>query len=171
MKVIEVVAVAIRMLGILLLFILARDISKALLMAELLYVSNEIIPTILHYGVLAVYLTTAILMVKFPVMIANYLVSISDTKDRDQPLLEENGEAIQLAGLTLMGVYILTWAIPDLLNNALMLFAMRIDGEFPVGYLQDFFVNEVVTLLEIAIGLYLVLTAKGIIRIIQKLRS
>lgn len=172
MKMIEVLAVAIRILGILLLIRMLESLpywlqALAIISPDRPIPESDINITYIQYAMFATLALVAFLMLKFPTLLARLLVG---NLRSDSPLLEEKGQAIQIAGIALIGIYILTWAIPDLFHNALIFWAINNHLEVS-GNSWETKINIAITLIEISIGFYCALGAKGISRIISKLRS
>lgn len=169
MRIVDVLAVAIRIAGLLLLI---RILEHGPYWLQALNIISPDRPTpedalYAQYAIFIVLALTSFLMIKFSGTLARLLVGrLSD----DSPLLEENGQAIQIAGITIIGVYTLTWAVPDLFQNVLMLSAMR-EQFGNSGYLNEVKVNIAVTAIEIGIGLYCSIGAHGITKILNRLRS
>lgn len=169
MKIIEVLAVAIRIMGLCLLLHLLEHMPSWLLTLGIIAPDNPPPASSLYfqYGIFITLVLVAFLMLKLPAMLARLLVGNIPS---DSPLLEENGQAIQIAGIAIIGVYTLTWAVPDLFHNVFILWVLG-EQYRGSGYLGEIKVNIAVTLIEIGIGLYCALGARGISKVINKLRS
>jgi len=168
MKVIEVVSVAVRIFGILLFVITLRDSPRYLSAISDLGIEATPPSVYIQWAMVLACLSMAAFMIKFPGVISHMLVTPSKSAS---PLIEENGQAIQVAGLTIVGVYILTWAIPDLLYNGLMLWAVTGYDLPPKEFISEAKITEMVTIIEIGIGLYLAFGAKGITKTLNRLRA
>jgi len=167
MKINEILSIAIRIFGILLFFVTLRDAPQWLSSMNLFRPAGfEDSPSrILQYGMVISFFAASFFMIKFPGVISRMLITPSS---KDAPLIEENGQAIQIAGITIVGVYVLTWAIPDLFYNAFVMWEI---AHYERTQNQTIIFREVVTVIEIAIGLYLSLGAKGLTNAINKLRA
>ena len=173
MKLIELLSVTIRIFGILLVVHCLRVFPSWLTEIKQLkenstYSVDPGISMNLYYFSAIAILLIAIIMIVLPVSIAKILATKSSS---NSPLLEEKGEAIQIAGFTIIGVYILTWAIPDLLLNALVIFELKMYTPSDSLGLTQAVHSEIVTLVEIGIGLYLTLSAQGVTKLIRKFRE
>ncbi|AZQ10049.1 hypothetical protein [Shewanella khirikhana] len=168
MKVIEVVSVAIRIFGLLLFVVTLRDAPQLLAAIADLGLEANTPSVYIQWGMVASCILASAFMMKFPGVISRLLVTPSNSSS---PLLEENGQAIQIAGITIVGVYILTWAIPDFLYNGLILWVVSGYETPPKEYISETKLREFVTVIEIAIGLYLALGAKGLTTVLNKLRA
>ncbi len=166
MKINEILSVAIRIMGLLLFFVTLRDAPqwiRALGQAE---ANNSL--RYFQYGMMASFFLASFFMVKFPGVISSLLLTPSS---KDSPLIEENGQAIQIAGLTIVGVYILTWAVPDFFYNLLLLWQLR-SYEYPGDrYNGDVLINQGVTVIEIGFGAYLALGSRGLTNFINRFRA
>lgn len=168
MKIIEVVSIAVRIFGILLFVVTLRDAPQLISAIAVLGI-EDVSPSIyIQWAMVASCLILSVFMIKFPGVVSLLLVTPSELSS---PLIEENGQAIQVAGITIVGIYILTWAVPDLIHNALILWVVSGYDLPPREYISETKINEVVTVIEIGIGLYLALGAKGITIALNKLRS
>jgi hypothetical protein len=168
MKIIEVVSVAVRIFGILLFVVTLRDAPRLLSAVADIGLEAATPSLYIQWAMVASCLFVSAFMVKFPGVISRLLVTPSQSSS---PLIEENGQAIQIAGITIVGVYILTWAIPDLLYNGLMLWVVSGYESPPKEYISETKVSEMITVIEISIGLYLALGAKGLTIALNKLRA
>lgn len=68
----------------------------------------------------------------------------------------------------------LSWAIPDLFNNGIWWWYSahsEISGMWNQGRESEYIINEVITVLEITIGLYLCLRAQGLSNLLRKFRQ
>lgn len=164
MKLLEVVAVGIRILGILLLWRVASGLLVWL--ANLDQVSTDSISTTQLIVLYALPLLISLLLIKVPVRLAKLL---TPTASELPPDLSGDGAAIQCAGLIILGAYFLGMAIPDFFYNLIFIIYFTdsdINNELPRLY-----VDELITMLELAIGLYLMLGAKGLVRWLAQLRT
>ncbi|MCV6613740.1 MAG: hypothetical protein OIF35_02105, partial [Cellvibrionaceae bacterium] len=127
MKSIELLSTGIRLLGIYtLIYALRTSVSQFQLLPQ--YKSGAVgieqymamyIYTAL--GVLALLLLAAFVMIKFPRALASWI--LPKTKESD---IDFNGSSrdVEISVFTIIGVYMLTWAIPDLLYNGLWLWQL-----------------------------------------------
>ena len=168
MKIIEVVSVAVRIFGILLFVVTLRDAPQWI--SSVADFGLEVATTTIYiqWAMATSCLLMSVFMIKFPGVISRMLVTPSESSS---PLIEEKGQAIQVAGITIIGVYILTWAIPDLFYNGLMLWVVSGYELPPKEYISEIKIGEFITVIEIAIGLYLALGAKGLTIAMNKLRA
>lgn len=172
MKLFEILGVALRVAGILLFANTLRSIPEVLLVAgqfneyglddgmgrlKFFYYASEFLVLIL-----------SLMMIFFPVTMAKFFIPKTDSLET---LGIEKTCLIMPIGITLMGVYILTWAIPDLIDNALFAWMQRSLHIQNDPAVQNVNIALVVTIVEIGIGLYCALGASGISRLINKLRG
>lgn len=112
----------------------------------------------------------SVILIKFPSIIAKWL--IPDTK-QGETVLNGSAKDIQTSLFCVLGVYILSWSIPDLLHNLLWLwFDARQNaavGESPE--FSEVTINLLITLVEIAVGLYLALQAAGLSNFLWRIRT
>lgn len=110
----------------------------------------------------------ASVMIKFPVSISKQLVP---KVKGDPEILSSTAKELQVSLTCILGVYILSWAIPDFIDNAIWILYSMDTNSFAAQTKAEYMINEVVTIVEIAIGLYLCLNSFGINRLIWRLRG
>jgi len=172
MNTIELLAVGIRLLGLYLLFKSLQFLASAYFSYHQVSLSmHDFNPFMISGG----YIVSALLMflccglfIKFPVTVADKLLPRVGKTDTE---LSGDAVQLQLAGFSLLGVYILSWAIPDLINNfALLAFIPNDDPSYSSGSNPYDIINLAVTVVEVVIGLYLVLQSQGLVNLIKRLR-
>jgi hypothetical protein len=108
----------------------------------------------------------ALFAIKFPLTVSKMLIS----KDAaDSVSLNMTPADLSVVCFTVLGVYILSWAFPDFVYNCFEYWANS-SVRFETPELSNIKLTLAVTILEIAIGLYLALNAKGLKNVILKLR-
>lgn len=173
MKTIEVLAIGIRLLGIYFVVKFFQFISSAYISYhQLAYAMPDVIPPILAsgYAICAlVMLAFCALFIKFPTIIASKLLPKTN---KESAVLSGDAAQLQLAGFSLLGIYILSWAIPDLIHNSALLVVMpSYEPSYSINDRPYDLINVGVTLIELVIGLYLVLQAKGLVKLLAKIRD
>lgn len=171
MKLYEATALAIRILGI---YLLLDAISFAvdlygqreqfIAMRELDFL-DILIP--LFFSSIGFFTLTGLICIKFPVSIAKYVVPTSSV---NQPTINLNSNDFSNLAITILGLYILSWAIPDVIYNALMI----IKGNYfnsSNAEIYEFVINEAATMIELSIGLYLTLSSAGVNILISRFRG
>ena len=174
MKSIELLAVGIRVVGLVTL-IYAIQTGFQQFQAFVQFQSNiqESLPLFVYASLAqaAVLIAAALLMLKFPVSVSKFLLPKSEDGG---PILDGSARDIEISLLTVIGVYILTWAVPDLFYNGIWWWYSE-HGETSNLWDQrgpnEYAINQIVTVIEIAIGLYLCLRANGLSNLIRKLRE
>jgi hypothetical protein len=171
MKLNELTALGIRLLGIYLLIraftTLIAAISSSMSNVQTAY--GDLSP-FLYFGITEaiVFFLCAFGLIKFPVYIAN---KITPKSPEESSGLHANGELLEKTAFVVIGVYILTWAVPDLLDNSIYLFQLKSFVPHDNQAWYETWGLQVVTVFEIAIGLYLTLGAKGLHKTIVRLRQ
>lgn len=122
---------------------------------------------VIYLGFFAL-LISAFVLIFFPTTIAKL---ISPKQASAPSAITADKQMIQRTAFTILGVYILSWAIPDLIANLLQLWVL---GRFPdsnpaTSYLVG--TDLATTLVEIGIGVYLVFGSTGVIGLIRKFRE
>lgn len=169
MKLIEVTAIGIRIFGILLFLKFLSGVTNWLATYGIGYVLGDNLETKLLVLLLnSIPFVLSLIFIALPVAIAKIILPVTSAAS---PELESDGRSIQYAGLTILGVYILSYAIPDLIYNILSIFVItrsKVDlGESQYSYV----VNFVATVIELGIGVYLIIGVNGLVNIISKLRN
>ena len=164
MKLSEVAALAIRIIGILLLLkVLGGFTSWLTAIGE---VSNPGLTKSQLVSLYVIPLLISLIFIKFPITLAKAIVPNSSEQ---APELSRDGASIQLAGFIILGVYLFANAIPDFLHNLMLIFSFsnsQMRSELPSLYAAEF-----VTVIEAAIGLYLMFGAKGLVRLLDRFRN
>lgn len=168
MKIVELLAVGIRILGIYLVLQILMSFSEIYQLYQFTGDAGiAAYPYVLVAEVIVLGLV-AFALIKFPITISRKLIP----NDPDEKLnLPNNAEKLIAVAFVVIGVYILTWSVPDLIFNFLWL-AYSHSQDF--GYEQNFqeaLINQAATILEIGIGLYLVLGSRGLSRVLWLFRN
>lgn len=93
------------------------------------------------------------------------IVTPKDLRQKDVGKL--NAGEIELASLSVIGLWLLIWSVPDAFHNTYVILRSpqgTPDQIAAIGYLLT-------TLVEAGLGLFLVVKSRGIYELIQKLRS
>jgi len=127
----------------------------------------------LWYGIfgvsLLVYFLAALVLIVFPVKIAKRLMPRSDEQ---APLIQISAQELQVVAFTILGVYVLSWAIPDLVSRAAFLWnTVRMDDFYGPTALGERVISTCVSVLQVGIGLYLSLQSKGLSRVLMAIRG
>jgi len=172
MRTIELLAIGIRLLGMYFLVKCVQFIGTAYASYHQMAISlPEFNPLIIlgAYAITAVLMFAfAIIFIKFPAIISKSLLPRTSV---ESPVLPGSPKELLLAGFAVLGVYILSWAIPDLIHNsALLIVIPRYEQSYSMGNRPYDLINLGVSVVEIVIGLYLTLQAQGLVRLINKVR-
>jgi len=170
MQSIEVLGVGIRVLGIFLLITLLREMP---LIIETISQYKNLDPnangSMTIYAALSLmFIMCSLVMIKFPISISKLLIPKTQVSS---PELNSNLVALQITAITILGLFILSRAVPDLINNIISLLnakSYRPNDDAGIAYIWN---SLITTLIEIAIGLYCTLNSSGLIKIINRLRA
>jgi hypothetical protein len=169
MRLLEITAIGIRLFGILLFLKLLNDVTGWLTVYGPGYASGDNVE--INSLVILLYcipIVLSLVFIKFPVSIAKLIVPVTSSSS---PELESDGKTIQYAGLTLLGVYVLTYAIPNLVYYVISIFII-VNSRADLGESQySYVINLISTLVELGIGVYLILGVNGLVKFISKLRN
>jgi hypothetical protein len=170
MKSIELLALGLRLLGFYTLVMAAR--TAAFFIQISLSPNQWQLHENLHgfigagAAITAAIFCAGILLIKFPINTAKWILPKSDDSD---PVLSGSAKDIQTAAFCILGVYILSWALPALLTN-LVIWNTQIKSSIPPFESQYFFFTAI-TVLQILLGLYLMLQAHGLSNLLWRLRG
>ncbi|MDQ2075171.1 hypothetical protein [Marinimicrobium sp. ABcell2] len=175
MKSIDILAIGIRIVGIVFILRLIQYLSdsySSIYRWTLSSPEENLTYILVIYGTVGLaFSVICFILIKFPVTVSRWLLPKS--KD-DEPVFNGSIDDLRIAAFTIIGVYILSWAIPDLFYNASMLVKVQSEGLANL-YSRDstitYLIQGGITILEILIGLYLCLQAKGLNKLILKFRG
>lgn len=174
MKSIELLSTGIRLLGIYV-FISAFRVGATQYQAVIQFrsISQEDMNFFAYvaFGLVVMMFMASLIMVKFPIALAKWI--LPKTKD-NEVVLDGSAKDIEVSIFAVIGVYMLSWAIPDFFHNGLWWWYSahsKISGMWEQGRENEYIFDQIVTILEIAIGLYLCLRAQGISTLLRKFRE
>ena len=173
MNTLHLLSVGIRILGIYLVVTTLRDFPQWWITTRELgldVVTGEVDLSAFYYFLVltSVVVVAGLLMIAFPDTITKKLTR-SDAIENGLDNLRL--ESIQYGGLFLLGVYILSWAIPDTVHYSLLLFQASKAFEFNIEPTITYKNSLIVILVDLGIGLYLVFGSKSIVNFVNKLRK
>lgn len=114
-------------------------------------------------------LIIALVMIVLPVTVAKWLLPNTGTQSAS---LEDGAKALEVCAYTVLGIYILSWAVPDLIMNAgMFLVAERNPGVYGLRELIEIKASFGITVVEIGIGAYLALGAIKVSELLRRLRG
>lgn len=127
----------------------------------------------LWYGIFGVslllYFLAALALIVFPVQIAKKLMPRSDEQ---APLTHIGAQELQVVAFTILGIYVLSWAIPDLVSRAAFLWnTVRMDDFYGPTAFSERVISTCVSVLQVGIGLYLCFQSEGLSRILMMIRG
>jgi hypothetical protein len=158
----EITALAIRLFAILLVFYILRNIP-----AVFIYLTEQESVIIWALASLNVFLLlAAVLMWKFPFSVAKWISPYSvDSKQTSW-----SSEVLLTVGCTLLGIFYLYYALSDLLYWLMFWQYNQNVAGLIVELTPDQKANIIVTLVEFALAVFLVVGAGGISKAIHRLR-
>lgn len=104
-------------------------------------------------------------LILFPVTLAKLVVPSSRVPS---PELRFESSGLLHAGTALLGLYFVARAIPDFVHNIMVLVAL--DQHMQSSQRTEAYINEFITVIELAVGLYLVFGARGLVHLIERFR-
>lgn len=168
MKLIEMLAVGLRLLGVYLVYsvchtLLTRYGYWAAMQSQFeghafWLVGLILLETLLFSGV-------AFLLLRFPITVAKWLLG---KQSGAEPVLQGTFNDLQTVLFCVTGVYVLSQSLPYLAESLLWLLGSS-DEQAESGLVRV--IPTLVGLLQTAVGLYLTLQAKGLSRLLTRLRG
>tara|TARA_R110002167_G_scaffold173731_1_gene372355 strand:+ start:73 stop:585 length:513 start_codon:yes stop_codon:yes gene_type:complete len=170
MQAIESIALGIRLLGIFLFVMLLKDMPQIIesinLYKSVSQGTGNLMYIYLGISIAAIFLS--LIMIKFPISVSKLLYAKSI---HASPQLSSDLEIAKVTGITILGVYILSWAIPDLVNNIIGLVQANTYAAYDEANIAYIWNSLITTILEIIIGLYCAINSNGIVKLISRLRA
>lgn len=175
MKSIEVLALGVRLVGIISIFEILQFFAYSYRSIQQWMYQNpgeSIIVWLVLYGLIGFFLiVVCFCLIKFPLSFSRWLLPKADN---GEAIFNGSIDDLKIAAFTVMGVYILSWAVPDFIYNASMLFHIKNEGmmsPYNTSARNEYIIQELITVLEVGIGLYLCLQAKGLNNLLLKFRG
>lgn len=177
MKSIELLATGIRLLGIyIFIYAIRTGIFQYQAILQFRSTSQDDMEAFAYIALFQVGLLfiASLFMFKFPVSLSKWILPKTNN---NEIIFDGTIKDIEVSLFVIIGVYILSWAIPDLFHNGIWWWYSAhsgisgISGMFNQGSENEHIINEVVTVIEIAIGLYLCLRAQGLSNLLKKFRQ
>jgi len=170
MKSIEIYGVGIRLIGVYLIFNCVQTALEYFQSLNIVGISDThgmgLYLTIASIEVLFLAIAAAI-FIKFPLTLAKWLSPASSTEDLS---FSKNSNAILDVLVCLLGIYILSWAIPDLVDNSLFIHLNK-DNEFQTQAVSDTYVALYTTVVEIGIGVCFAVWGSSFTNALRRVRS
>lgn len=171
MKSHELLSVGLRVCGVILVFLGLRTISNQYMYLGMLSYNGD--ESIQVYAVLTVVeivliFTLALTFLKFPNLVARKLLPQASEEKIE---LSKNGKDLLSIAFCVIGVYILSWAIPDLINNGMWLVHFSDRAYTSDSNYAETVIIQVTTVVEILIGGFLCFGASGLGSALWKLRG
>lgn len=177
MKSIELLAIGIRVLGVAALIYVVQMVFFYYQQYQLVLTVQSggegglwllVSIALAHFGVL---LAVAFLMLKFPVLVARWFLPKAKS---DDTVFDGSANDIEVVAFVIIGIYILSWAIPDLFHNSIWWwYTANSEAGRPWGPDDEYeyIINGIVTVIEVVIGLFLCLRARGLSGLLRRLRE
>jgi hypothetical protein len=166
----EIVALGIRVASLFLIFLSIRD--GAGLLANAHNHDGQINPLVLSgVAVMLCFLVVAVILYKFPLTLARHLLpeSSADKAGVTKITIEE----AQAAAFSVTGVFILVLTVPDLIYSIVLL--LQIINSYDEMFIDqapiNYFASLLSTVVQVAMGFWLLLGANRIVRLIKKMRA
>ncbi|SHF72850.1 hypothetical protein SAMN04487965_2557 [Microbulbifer donghaiensis] len=123
---------------------------------------------LMHAGALLFMIASSAILINFPGTVAIWLLPKTETSGAD---LSQPAKDLQTTGLTILGFFVLTYAIPEFVQNLYMWWqAKGITVLNEIVKPRERFAEVLYSGIQLALGLFLVLQAKGISALVARLR-
>ena len=162
----QIVGVAVRLFAVFLVIYVLRNASE--IMPYLADSSPYKISVTFLFLIVLFPILAAVLLWLFPLTIAAKI--IPDIKAKKPPKTLEGGE-IELVAFSILGLWVLTGAIPDIFHWGTFVYMVKNSEAARVELSPDNIGNIVATVVELVIGFWLLFSSKGIIGILRRLRN
>lgn len=113
-------------------------------------------------------LLVAVALLKFPMTIARRLAPPTADEAQSQGL---SAQELQSVAFCVLGVYLVAQGLADLIYNAAWIIYMLRGTPAVQDNLVAYSIQELITVVELLIGLFLCLKAEGLSQLIRRLRS
>lgn len=167
MKSVELLALGLRLLGFYGVIKTMEYIGISYKYSYSMPAENAAFWYVVYGATIALMLLASLFLIKFPVIVARKLLPKTN---QDDVTLKGTPEDIQITAFIILGVYILSGAIPDFIYNASMLIYMH-ESYVEENLIGEYLITEIMTGIEVGIGVYLCVQAKGLQSLLFKLRN
>lgn len=175
MKSIEVLALGIRLVGIVSIFEILQFFAFSYRsLQQWMYVNpgESVVSWLILYGIIGlIFIVVCFFLIRFPITCSRWLLPKVESAE---PIFNGSIDDLRIAAFTVIGVYILSRAVPDLFYNASMLLHIKGEGmmsPYDISAKKEYVIQALITVLEVGIGLYLCLQAKGLNNLLLKFRG
>ena len=170
MKVLEMLAVGLRLMGVYLVYsvfltLLTRLSYWPAMQAQLEGQSSWWVISLIIFEAL-IFASIAFLLLRFPVTVARWLLG---RQAGAEPVVQGNLNDLQAVLFCVVGVYVLSQSLPYLAESLLWLAGDIGDSQESLWFPRV--IPVLFGLLQTALGLYLTLQAKGLSRLLSRLRG
>lgn len=171
MKYQELLSVGIKLFGVYLVFLLIKTIAGSISQYQILNYNGASEPIgflVIEIFVALIIALFSFLFFKFPKLISKKLLPPEVPDD-----LHMESEPVVLINISfiVIGIYILSWAIPDLVDNAIWIIYVSNQDYVNQTEMPNAVIALIVTVVEICIGGFLALGSKGLSQTLWKLRG
>ena len=173
MGIIQLFATAIRVVGVYWLYLAVMQIGfygLATMHLETILVDGGAMYDIAQLAWSSVYVLVTILMIIFPVKLAQWLIpgEVNHSKSDSLP-----AERLVISALVVAGVIIVAQTIPNVVNSSVWLWystSGQVNNRLVPGSSAEYMIGILTAVVELAIGLYLMFGAQGLQKMMSKLR-
>jgi len=162
----DFLALAIRLFGIFLLVAIIRD-SSAFIFTLMTIGEGNSSWLLVSSIIISLFVLGTLILIKFPLTIAGKLMPKCDAKEQ---IISFDKDDVQYVGFTLIGLFLLVRALPDVFYWASFTYQTSVVTDPPISLTAKDISNIISTAFEIIIGLIVLFGAKGLQNIIYKIR-
>jgi hypothetical protein len=80
-------------------------------------------------------------------------------------------KAFELAAFTVLGLYVLTWAIPDFVEHGIVLTILNSSDNYDHTKISKYAIMESMNFIRLCLGFYFLLGASNLGKLLDKLRA
>lgn len=161
----HIVAIAVRLFSIFMFVYLVRYMSSfiPIITDPITYKGRQLLPIL--FVIVLIFVAT--LLWFFPLTVAKKILPNINPSPASVPLAAKE---IELVAFTVLGLWMLAHAIPDVFYWGTFVYMIK-SSNLSVGGLRPEQVSAILaTIIELAIGLWLLVSSNGIIQLIRKVR-
>ena len=165
MKLEHIVALAVRLFAIALaVYALRNGIS----LVPYFHDQEWQIASYAYAALVACFLLLAIYLWYFPLTVSRRLVAFREPGEAD--IGSATSDELQIIGFTILGIYLLFYVLSDVIYWGFIWFISNRNQGVPIELSLEQVASMLSTAIELVFVLFLILGAKGIVRLIRKLR-
>lgn len=123
----------------------------------------------IYIAIVLLYFAFVVFLLVKPLSVAKILLPKTDA---NEPLMQASISALEVAAFTILGVYIITLALPQVLGDGSRLWQLtEAQNLYDHSTKNTYITNLCISVFQLLIGIYLCLQASGLRKLIYKIRE